>query len=167
MLCDICHKNIATVHLTEIVNEKIAEMHICQPCAKTKTDEIKEQLNISDFLGGLTGIGQTKEKQEEISLKCSSCGLTYGDFKKKGRFGCGQCYTSFKAVLLPLLKKIHGSTRHVGKTPLKRVIGKPAEKISDLKTRLARAIQMEEYEEAAQLRDEIKNFENKNSSQAH
>jgi protein arginine kinase activator len=159
MLCDICHKNIATVHLTEIVNDKIAEMHICSTCAKTKTEEIKDQLNISDFLGGLSGIGPAQGKKEEIDLKCASCGLTYADFKKKGRLGCSNCYVSFRVVLLPLIKKIHGSTHHVGKSPLKHVLGAAQEKIADLKTQLKKAIQMEEYEAAARLRDEMKNLE--------
>ncbi|MDD5194722.1 MAG: UvrB/UvrC motif-containing protein [Candidatus Omnitrophica bacterium] len=164
MLCDICHKTIATVHLTEIVNDKIAEMHICSTCAKNKTEEIKDQLNISDFLGGMSGPGSAIEK-EDVSLKCSSCGLSYADFKKKGRLGCGNCYLSFKKMLLPLLKKIHGSTHHAGKKiPQKLASGMPEAKTTDLKGRLERAVQLEEYEEAARLRDEIKNLENKISS---
>jgi len=159
MLCDLCHKHIATVHLTEIINDKIAEMHICQACAKTKTEEIKDQLNISDFLGGLAVAG-TAERKEESSLKCVSCGLTYADFKKKGRLGCGNCYIVFKQMLLPLLKRIHGSTHHVGKSPLHKEerISREAN-IKELKNRLERAIQLEEYEEAARLRDELKSLE--------
>lgn len=161
MVCDICHKNIATVHLTEIVNDKIAELHICQACAKSKTEEIKDQLNVSDFLVGLTGLDPLKEK-EEVNLKCSSCGLSYADFKKKGRLGCAYCYSAFRGVLLPLLKKIHGSTSHAGKIPYrkeKKMVS--SAKVSELKERLQRAINLEEYEEAARLRDEIKQAEAK------
>jgi protein arginine kinase activator len=158
MLCDICHKNIATVHLTEVANDKVQEMHICQSCAKTKTEEIKEQLDISDLLGALADTGGLRK--EDRFLKCQSCGLTYADFKKKGRLGCAFCYTSFKTQLLPLLKKIHGSINHTGKSPVKINSRVPLEvKLKDLKEKLARAVHLEEYETAAKLRDEIKQLE--------
>ena len=116
MLCDSCHKNIATVHLTEIVNDKVAEMHICQACAQSKSQGFTQQPNISNFLSGLVSAGRTK-KEEQIP-KCPVCGFNYSDFRKKGRLGCDQCYTTFRRQLLPLLKKIHGATRHTGKIPL-------------------------------------------------
>ena len=159
MLCDICHKNIATVHLTEIVNDKVVEMHICQSCAKLKAEELKDHLDISDFLGGLVGAQSPQEKQK-VSLRCTMCGLTYAEFKKKGRLGCGNCYKTFRVQLLPLLKKIHSSTQHAGKSPVpvEKKVSRETKK-RDLRRRLQRAIQLEEYEEAAQLRDEIKKIE--------
>jgi protein arginine kinase activator len=161
MLCDLCHKNIATVHLTEIINDKIVEMHICQSCAQSKTEEINEQFNMSDFLGALAG-GRHEQAQKQM-LKCSSCGLSYDDFKKKGRLGCDLCYVTFRQQLLPLLKKIHSATRHTGKMPLHvdRKVSTRV-KIKELQVRLKRAIQMEEFEEAAWLRDEIKKLETQN-----
>jgi protein arginine kinase activator len=159
MLCDICHKNIATVHLTEVVNDKVVEMHICQGCTKLKAEEIQEQFSISELLGGLVDIGQIKK--EDTALKCSSCGLTYADFKKKGRFGCSNCYVTFKSKLSQLLKKIHGSTHHVGKSPLRKVTQAAGRvSVKELKERLERAIQLEEYEEAARLRDELRKLDN-------
>lgn len=158
MLCDICHKNIATVHLTEVVNDKVVEMHICQGCAKLKAEEIQEQFSISELLGGLVDIGQIKK--EDAVLKCASCGLTYAEFKKKGRFGCSTCYVTFKSKLSQLLKKIHGSIHHVGKSPLRKVtpsVGRAS--VKELKERLERAIQLEEYEEAARLRDELRRLD--------
>jgi protein arginine kinase activator len=155
MLCDICHKNIATIHLTEIVNERVVEMHTCQNCARSKAQELDEQFSISDFVGGLAGIGEAKKKEQ--ALKCSSCALSYSEFKKKGRLGCANCYVAFRQQLLPLLKKIHSATRHTGKIPLnleKKVIA--VSRLNDLHEQLARAIKIEEYEEAARLRDEIK-----------
>ncbi|MDP2923436.1 MAG: UvrB/UvrC motif-containing protein [Candidatus Omnitrophota bacterium] len=158
MLCDICHKNIATVHLTEIVNDKVMEMHICQSCAKSKTQELKEQFNISDLLGGL--VDTVGVRKEDGLLKCQFCGLTYADFRKKGRLGCAICYSTFKIQLTPLLKKIHSSIHHTGKFPIqvatKVSIGT---KIKELKERLERAIKLEEYEEAVHLRDEIRKLE--------
>ena len=70
MLCDICHKNIATIHLTEIVNDKVVELHACQACAKLKAQELSEQFSASDFVGGLADIGAAKKKEQ--TLKCSS-----------------------------------------------------------------------------------------------
>lgn len=168
MLCDICQKNIATVHLTEIINDKVIEMHICQACAQSKAQELSEQPDISNFLAALAG--EENIKSQEYSLKCSFCGLKFGEFKKKGRLGCSRCYLDFKRQLLPLLKKIHGSSRHIGKIPLH--IDKEISfeiKLEELRKQLKRAIQLEEYEDAAHLRDEIKRLEkrlekkNKNS----
>ena len=164
MVCDICHKNAATVHLTEIINEKVVEMHICQGCAQNKAQEINEQLSISDFLGGLLGADERRAKEQV--LKCPSCGLSYDEFKKKGRLGCGRCYRTFKHLLMPLLKKIHSATRHSGKNPkattARRV--QPSQlRIEQLQKALQRAIELEEYEEAAGIRDQIKELIGKQS----
>ncbi|MCQ9204807.1 MAG: UvrB/UvrC motif-containing protein [Omnitrophica bacterium] len=160
MLCDVCHKNIATVHLTEIINEKVVEMHVCQTCAQSKASELNEQLNISDFLGGLAAMGEFKAQKQ--LPKCSACGFDYGDFKKKGRLGCGRCYVTFRQQLLPFLKRIHGLIKHTGKAPFQidREMSVQV-KLKELRKRLERAIQLEEYEEAARLRDEIKKLEKK------
>jgi len=159
MLCDICHKNIATVHLTEIINDKVMEMHICQSCAKSKTEELKEQFNISDLLGGL--VDTVGVRKQDALLKCHFCGLTYADFKKKGRLGCAQCYGTFKIQLTPLLKKIHSSIHHSGKFPAQSAVKTSSEvKLRELKERLERAVKLEEFEEAAHLRDQIKKLTN-------
>ncbi|MBU0694807.1 MAG: UvrB/UvrC motif-containing protein [Candidatus Omnitrophica bacterium] len=158
MLCNVCHKNIATVHLTEIINAEVTEIHLCQVCARHKTEELKGQLSVFDLLGGLSQMG--KLKKEEVSLKCSFCGLAYKEFKRKGRLGCGNCYTTFKHQLLPILKNIHGATQHTGKFPLSvRRKETFRTKIKELRKRLERAIGIEEYEEAASLRDEIRKLE--------
>ena len=165
MLCDLCHKNGATVHLTEIVNDKVVEMHICQKCARSKTAELKDQLSISELLSGLMDIEGISEARP--ALKCPVCGMTYTDFKKSGRLGCETCYATFKDKLFPLLKKVHGSLHYSGKTPTaKAPVAKQkvsdSESLKELKKRLERAIEMEEYEEAARLRDETKKLEKKN-----
>ncbi len=161
MVCDICHKNHATIHLTEIVDTKIVEMHICQDCAQAKAKILNEQLHLSGFVGALAGTGEEKSKKE-AKLKCSFCGFKFEDFKAKGRLGCGTCYEAFRKQLLPLIKKIHGSTRHVGKIPNTSSQGDSLNlEIRELKIRLQRAIQIEEYEEAARLRDNIRKLENK------
>ena len=161
MLCEICHKNVATVHLTEIVNEKVMEMHLCQKCARVRTEELKHQLSLSDFLSGLV-----EKRADEVKkpFACALCGLTFYDFKKKGRLGCSKCYETFKEQLLPLLRKIHGSVRHVGKRPHaaeENIF--VMEKIKELKNSLERAVKLEEYEEAARMRDTIRELEKKKS----
>ena len=171
MLCELCKKNEAIVHLTEIINDQTTELHICQECANAKGTQMQQNFGITDFLSGLVDLpsGVNKNK-ERISLKCESCGMTYANFKKLGRFGCENCYEFFKRALGPLLKKIHGTTRHSGKEPKEitapsKGAGKKlvkakteTEKLNELKRRLDRAIKQEEFEEAAILRDKIRAF---------
>lgn len=161
MLCDICHKNIATIHLTEIVEDKIIELHLCPKCAKLKTEEIKNQLSLSEFLAGL--LKEEKEgKKERKTLKCPKCNLSFSEFRKKGKLGCPQCYKTFHEKLVPLLRKIHGSTEHVGKIPYSLSEEEILErKIKELREKLSKAIRLEAYEEAARIRDEIKELEKK------
>jgi protein arginine kinase activator len=158
MLCDLCHKNSATVHLTEIVNEKVMELHICAECAQNKTDELKQHISVSDFLSSL--ITEPGAEKKNSALACPMCGFTFYDFKKKGRLGCGHCYVTFRQYLHSFLKKIHGSSQHKGKLPSKVKQSVVIERnLVSLKARLVRAIELEEYEEAARLRDEIKKTE--------
>ncbi len=121
MLCDICGKNPATVHLTEIIDDQMNELHLCEQCAHQKNLQMEQQFGLSDLLGGLADFDKpTKEEKETtVSIKCANCGLTYADFRKIGRLGCSECYTAFKKYLGPLLKKIHGSIIHFGKSPFK------------------------------------------------
>ena len=96
--------------------------------------------------------------------KCPNCGMTYESFRKMGRLGCSQCYETFKGYLQPLLKKIHGSSQHFGKAPVKAPKIAVKEKkavysIEELKAKMQKAIQAEEFEEAAKLRDQIRELE--------
>ncbi len=160
MVCDICGKNEATVHLTEIVNDKMTKLHLCEECAKEKGAEMEEHFGLNDLLAGLADLGATTEPSIIESIKCPSCGFTYHDFKKVGRLGCGNCYEAFKKQLGPLLKRIHGADRHVGKIPV--TVGKTVKDtrtLQELKMQMEKAIQSEEFEEAARIRDQIKELE--------
>jgi protein arginine kinase activator len=161
MVCDICNKNHATIHLTEIVDNKVVETHICQDCAREKAKALNEHLHLSGFVGGLAQNEDVRDEKEK-KVVCSFCGYRYADFKMKGRLGCGHCYEAFRRQLVPLIKKIHGSIRHVGKVPhnLDQRASVDTE-LKEIRARLKRAIQLEEYEEAAALRDELKKLENK------
>ncbi|MFH0855551.1 MAG: UvrB/UvrC motif-containing protein [Candidatus Omnitrophota bacterium] len=168
MLCDICKKNGATVHLTEIVNDQMSELHLCEDCARQKSLAMEQQFGLNDLLAGMADSGKAEEESEAtVSVKCPNCGLTYVDFKKIGRLGCGECYNAFSKYLAPLLKRIHGSTQHTGKSPLKvtRVLKKEID-IQALRNRLQKAIAQEEFEEAAKIRDQIKEEEKKKDKDA-
>lgn len=168
MLCDICAKNQATVHLTEIIDNQMNELHLCEECAREKSSQMEQQFGLSDLLAGMVEFEKpTKEKDLEVTaLKCANCGLTYADFKKIGRLGCGECYTAFKKYLGPLLKRIHGSSLHLGKSPVKvtKVLKKRID-VQDLRQKLQRAIEMEAFEEAAKIRDQIKELEKRSNDE--
>ena len=178
MQCDLCHKTQATVHLTEIIDEQMTELHLCDDCARKKSQQMEQQFGLSDLLGGLVEYGKQLSGSEKSAagtgLVCPQCGLTYEDFRKIGRLGCGECYTAFAKYLGPLLKRIHGASAHTGKTPMviesetfqtapqppKVAKSRPVD-IAELKARLLEAIEKEEFEEAARLRDLIKELEKK------
>lgn len=169
MLCDICGKNPATVHLTEIVDDKMTELHLCEECAQKKGAQMESHFGLADLLAGLAEVGdQFSKTKKEVKIKCQRCGLTYEDFKKIGRLGCGECYNAFRDALLPLLKRIHGSTQHYGKSPRKvtkvsKAVRVTRNELQELKDKLQKAIQLEEFEEAARLRDRIRELEKKKS----
>ncbi len=166
MVCDICGKNESTVHLTEIINNEVTKLNLCESCAREKASEMEEHFGLSDLLAGLADLGSTTvESEVPESVKCPSCGFTYQNFKKSGRLGCSECYEAFKKQLVPLLKRIHGADRHVGKVPL--MIGKTVKDtrtLQEFKMKMEKAIQAEEFEEAARLRDKIKELEKKNKN---
>ena len=160
MLCDICGKNEAIVHVTEILDNKIAELHLCEECAKKKGAKMSQPFSLADLLAGLSDISAVVGPEEGIKQKCPDCGLTYKDFRKTGRLGCGQCYDTFKESLVPLLKRIRGSNQHVGKFPARKVkIVRVGMELAELRDKLAKAIQLERYEEAAKLRDQVRALE--------
>lgn len=172
MLCNLCKKNQATVHLTEIIDEQMSELHLCDECARKKSMQMEQQFGLSDLLAGLADYSKQLGGPEKVSssLQCKHCGLSYEDFRKIGRLGCSECYEAFAKYLGPLLKRIHGANQHVGKLPILRydiaLKGQKEEQIDiiALKDKLQKAILSEEFESAAQLRDAIKEAEARNSS---
>lgn len=167
MQCDICGKKKATVHLTEIVDEQMSEMHLCEDCAREKNVQMEQQFGLADLLAGLADFGKQVKDVEKVKIKCSNCALSYEDFRKFGRLGCSECYVSYREHLGNLLKKIHGSSRHVGKTPVKVQMQTPktkSESLEELKQQLQQAVKSENFERAAQLRDKIHELEKKNGN---
>ncbi len=168
MRCDECGKKKATVHLTELVDGQISELHLCEECAKEKSVQMEQQFGLADLLAGLSDFTKTSaavnsETQTKVE-SCANCGMTYADFKKHGRLGCSECYSHFRGKLTSLLKKIHGANNHSGKAP--KVLAAPVESAqpvsSDadaLKKQLQQAVLCEDYERAAELRDRIRAME--------
>ncbi len=162
MTCNICGANEATIHLTEIINEQMVEIHLCESCAQEKGTEFKAHFNVNDLLSGLTDLAKEITGDEKTLSKCPNCGLTYEEFGKTGRLGCSDCYEAFAKLLLPLIKRVQHSTQHVGKRPSR--LASPIRVNSDLRelqNRLTKLIQEEEFEEAARIRDQIKQLEEK------
>ncbi len=165
MKCNICGKREASVHLTEVVNDNVTKLHLCEDCAKSKSDEMQTHFGLADLLSGLVDFGP--EVREESfrggrPAKCSVCGMTYSDFQSAGRFGCGKCYETFSENLSVLLRKIHGSDRHMGKSPvLSAEHAAPTKDVQILKDELKELIRREEFEKAALVRDRIKENEKK------
>lgn len=166
MICNICGTQEATIHLTEIVNSQMMEIHLCEACAQEKGTDFKTHFNLADFLSGLsdtTKAAKNAPAAKKPSARCPECGMTYDEFAKSGRLGCAECYEAFSKLLIPLIKRIQRSLTHAGKRPTGE---KPLQKgvAHDLKIlheRLAKSIRQEEFEEAARIRDEIRQFEEK------
>lgn len=158
--CEICGKNEAVVHFTELADGKMTEMHLCEACAREKEESIKAHFSLGDFFAGLTDFELPVEPARK-ERRCKRCGFSYADFKKIGRLGCAECYKTFEEALIPLLRRIHGSAEHVGKSPLKKI--PTASIIEEMRRKLKAAVEREEFEKAAELRDEIQRQE-KNES---
>ena len=162
MVCNVCSANEATIHLTEIINEQMVEIHLCESCAQEKGTEFKNHFNVNELLGGLSDLAKEMLGEEKISTKCPNCGLTYEEFGRTGRLGCAECYESFSRLLLPLIKRVQYSNQHVGKRPSRLSPAvKSSHELKELQSRLTRSIQAEEFEEAAKIRDQIKHLEEK------
>jgi protein arginine kinase activator len=167
MKCELSNKNEATLLVIQISNGIPKEMHICEECAKEDNNKAFDiPLSFQDFFQGILDIISMQSKathnnsNEEVqNVSCSVCGMTYEEFKNKGRLGCENCYAAFEQ-LDTIIKNMHGSNKHMGKIPnrgqkdlmLKR-------KLEILKKNLSEAIKSEEYEDAARIRDEIRAIE--------
>lgn len=166
MQCQECRKKPATVHLTQIINDEQTVQHLCEHCAKEKGEfhfDANPPFSIQNLLTGLMNMESQSPGQVigyTMKTQCENCGLTYAQFGQIGRFGCSRCYSTFEERLLPLMRRIHGSTQHVGKVP-NRAGGavKLRRNIEDMRQELQELVAKEEFEQAAQLRDRIRQQE--------
>ncbi len=160
MKCQKCGKYDANTHISEIINGVKNEIYLCSHCAKNTmhTPEIESILSSSfdnffaPFLKSPNSAGSYTASQKI----CKNCKSTMQDIQNSGRLGCSECYKAFEDLLLHPLKDIHGSNRHRGKIPKKRSYSNEAEQ---LKEELARAVEAQNFERAAELRDKIRQRE--------
>jgi len=157
--CDMCGKP-ATVHLTEILKGQKKEVHLCEECAREQDVTIKTQFTLPDLLQGLISAHLGGLSEELSSLECPACGMKYMEFRGQGRLGCPADYDVFAKGLTPLLERIHGATRHVGKVPSQARDEDPLrQELAQWRLQLRDAVRQEAYEEAARLRDLIRDKE--------
>lgn len=166
MYCEECKQKPATVHLTQVFNGKKVETHLCEECAAKKgmfVIDLSKQFSIPNLLGSIFGASPIQEKQSMAQMPtCPNCGMSPLDLRNTGKLGCSQCYQVFSEEIEPSLRRIHGNSVHLGKIPSRsgeKVLLK--KQIDKLKNQLQEAVASEEYEKAAEIRDTIKELENK------
>lgn len=161
MFCNMCGKNPASLHYSQVINNKVTELHLCEVCAKKQGISLQKHFSVSDFLAGISDVEMGVKQNVEKEQLCDFCGFTFSNFKKIGTLGCPHCYTTFEPLLKDLIKRIHGSEMHVGKATEKREVKNELnKKIMESRMELKKAIEEERYEDAARIRDEIKIIEN-------
>jgi protein arginine kinase activator len=150
--CDLCAKP-ATVHLTQIVNNKVHKVDLCEECAQAKGVTDPSGFSLADLL---LKASNNPEPAPVSAVRCEQCGFTPADFKKQGRFGCPACYDAFKGMLEPMLDGMHKGVIHAGKVPQKALERKTLyDRLTQLEVDLSEAVKSERYEDAARCRDEI------------
>ena len=162
MLCDICKQNVATVHLTQMIEGKTKKVDLCEACSKDKGVDDPTGFSLADLLLGLGAAQEMEQALPGGEVKCPHCGFTHADFKKAGRLGCAECYTTFAEGLEGLLKTMHKGTKHVGKVPQSLKQSQDlSEKLISLQAKLDKAVGEEDFETAARIRDEINQTKNR------
>ena len=169
MLCQDCKKREAQVHLTQIVNNEKLSLSLCKECAAARgfhspLDNVPFPL--AEILSGLAGsMTETGKTDPADNLACPVCGLTFTEFTRQGRFGCGECYVAFRGRLEPIMRKIHGASLHRGRNPqyvhVDDAAALPIKEEERLETELTKAIAAEDFERAAELRDKLKTVREK------
>lgn len=161
MLCDTCHERDAVVHLTQIENNSVTQIHLCEQCAaergvETTVAETKHPLGEL-----LHAVQSQMVPASEVEEQCTFCGCTMADFRATGRWGCPRCYTTFESSMRGLLRRLHGSSQHVGERyqVAQSEAMERAARLAELRERLRRAIETEQFELAADLRDRIRVLE--------
>jgi len=162
MLCDNCSAADAVIHLTQIVNNQMSVCHLCEKCAAAKGLEASEgpaNFPLTDFLAQMGGEGAAEGSAE--MGRCGFCGLSFPDFRETGRLGCPHCWVTFEPHLRGLLRRIHGGTSHVGKVylPPDPTASEREKRVEALRRRLQRAVDAEDFERAAEIRDQIRDLE--------
>ena len=161
MLCDTCQERDAVVHLTQIVENAVTQIHLCEKCAAAKGIETTVAMPKHPLGEFLHAVQQQASPSAGDQVRCAYCETTLRDFRASGRLGCAHCYTAFEGALRELLRRVQGGSRHAG-----RAYVPPVSEATDLdntleslRSRLERAVDAEEFEMAATLRDQIRALE--------
>ena len=163
MPCEQCREREAVIHLTQIVNEQVTTLHLCERCAAEKgvdSPGAQPKTPLGTFLAAM---GQEPEQtQPPRAETCARCGGSLQDFRESGRLGCSDCYRSFEVPLRDLLRRLHGSTHHMGERYSEQ--GGPAAPVqgqqqTELREQLRLAVETENFELAAELRDRLRVLE--------
>ena len=159
MLCQRCKKNTATVHLTDIVKNEKRERHLCEKCAAEEGVTVKQQVPINELLANF--VMEQSGARELAKLTCPECGTSFLEFRNSGLLGCPNDYDAFAKALVPLLERAHeGASQHKGKSPARDGVDREKQRqMTALQRQLAEAVEKEDYELAADLRDRIKALE--------
>jgi len=161
--CDLCGKP-ATVHLTQIVNNQIHKLDLCEDCAASKGVTDPTGFSLADLL---VKASDSEAETASTQLVCEHCGFTQASFKKLGRLGCPACYERFKPVLEPVLSNMHKGLTHLGKVPARSIERKTLhDRLAALEKQINDAVAAERYEDAARLRDEISGLKNESEAPA-
>ena len=167
MSCDQCREREAVIHLTQIVNEQVTTLHLCEKCAAEKGVENPgaTKTPLGSFLAAMGKVAEQAPASTKGGEVCGRCGGTFQDFRETGRLGCPDCYRSFEAPLRDLLRRLHGSTHHLGERYAEREPATAAaaaastERASALREQLRLAVESENFELAAELRDRLRVLE--------
>lgn len=168
MLCQDCKKREATVKITQIINQTKTVLLFCHACAAARgfhSPLAEQPFPLAEILTGLVESGNLPAKAEPMaSLTCPTCHLRFEEFTRLGRFGCGDCYRTFRPHLENIMRKIHGNSLHRGKTPDvtpgadQTTAVMPIKEEERLETELRKAIEAEDFERAAEIRDKLKSL---------
>lgn len=162
MVCENCGSTDAVVHLTQIVNNEMSTHHLCEKCAAEKGLESTPDTSKTPLVDVIAQMTQDSARETQpADSECSFCGLTFDGFRQTGRLGCPHCYETFSDHLPRLLRRIHGSTKHVGKVylPPDPTASDMEKRLEGLRRKLERAVQSEDFERAAEIRDQIRDME--------
>lgn len=161
MLCDSCRERDAVVHLTQIVANAVTQLHLCEKCAAERGVETTVAAPKHPLGEFLQAVQQQIVPSSVDAGRCTFCNATMRDFRATGRWGCARCYTAFESSMRELLRRVHGSSRHVGKgyQPPRGETMERAGLLGELREQLRRAVETEQFELAADLRDRIRVLE--------
>jgi len=161
MKCEICGLKEAVIHVRQIQKDLVRELHICEECAQEKglIREEESELPIANLLSGLLE-GKDMPGAGEALEACPSCGMKAAEFRKQGKLGCSECFKAFEKDLRAILSQMAARPRHTGKLP-RALEGEPVpgSESEELRNQLERAVEQEDYERAAELRDQIRKTE--------